>query len=819
MSHWRPRRAERLGAGAVTLGVTLAFDAGHAAAQPTARFPDVEEAPAENTGDAEDSTQDEDTTDTPTGAGAPAAADAPTMPPGVTPPKLLTTEPVPYPANGRGDATVVLELLVAEDGSVGGVSVVSGAEPFASAALEAARGWRFEPAVVEGEKRAVRIRLAAGFVEVGPTDGNVTETGEAPAPALPNEASTPDAPAEKVPDAIEVSVEGTRRVVGRTTLSKLEIRELPGAMGDPFRAIEALPGVTPLISGLPFYFIRGAPPGNQGYFFDGIRVPLLYHLALGPGVIHPEMVDRVDLYAGGYPARYGRFVGGVVAAESAPPLPDFHGHANIRLVDSGALVSAPFADGRATATVAGRYSYTAAMLRLIEPTIRLQYWDYQSRVRWERDERFGLEVFAFGSFDLLRQTDAQDYRIGTEFHRVDLRHDFITEHDVRGRVALTLGTDRSRDEDRADFGARTVLRDRLVGLRLDLEKEVRRTLTHRGGGDLALDRYDILIGNTDSVDDSEAIQRLFPTRTDIDIGAWSDVVVEVTPRIELVAGGRADVFIADGHARLGVDPRVAATFTVHDKVRLVHAFGLAHQPPSFVVPVPGFELTGLEDGLQHGVQSSAGVEWDLPRDVTSSLTLFQHATFNGTDLLSLATHSDALEDEELDLRSLGHTYGAELMVRRPATKRVGGFLAYTLSRSKRSFGQFSGNSSFDRRHVLNTALSFDLGRRWRAGTRFVFYSGIPVEITDSEWVSGPGGGYSRPLPPQRLRTAPFYRIDWRIQKRWRLGHDGGWWAFTAEVLNTTLHKEEVSPACPDGTCEAERIGPVTIPAIGVEAAF
>jgi hypothetical protein len=39
------------------------------------------------------------------------------------------------------------------------------------------------------------------------------------------------------------------------------------------------------------------------------------------------------------------------------------------------------------------------------------------------------------------------------------------------------------------------------------------------------------------------------------------------------------------------------------------------------------------------------------------------------------------------------------------------------------------------------------------------------------------------------------------------------------VLNTTLNKEQVEPDCPDGSCEGERIGPVTVPAIGVEASF
>ncbi len=809
----RGRRGQPKAAVVIAWPIAIALATGHAAAQPTARYPDPETDTA--------SDRDEETPDAPaaapaTGTRGSGGGNPPATSAGISPPRLLTTSAVPYPADGRGDATVVLELLVNADGSVGDTTVVSGTEPFRSAALNAARRWRFEPAVVDGSKRAARIRLEVAFVEDEPIE---PEAEASPSPIAPESDAVVDSPMPNPVDSIEVSVHGERRVVGRTTLSKLEVRELPGAMGDPFRAIEALPGVTPLVSGLPFFFIRGAPPGNQGYFFDGIRVPLLYHLALGPGVIHPEMVDRVDLYAGGYPARYGRFVGGVVAAESAPPQPEFHGHANIRLVDSGALVGTPFARGRATATVAGRYSYTAAMLRLVEPTIRLQYWDYQSRVRWDRNDHQGFEVFAFGSFDLLRQADVENFRLGTEFHRLDMRHDFTTDHDIQGRVALTLGIDRSRNEDLDDIDMLTVLRDRLAALRIELEKQVSPTWTHRGGGDLSLDRYDIVLGDTDAIGDSDAARRLFPTRTDIDLGAWSDVVVQVTPRIELVAGGRADVFVVDGVARLGVDPRVAATFTVHDQVRLVHAFGIAHQPPSFVVPVPGFEIAGLQDGLQHGVQSSAGVEWDLPADLASSLTLFQHATFNGTDLLSTATQTEALENEEIDLRSLGHTYGAELMIRRPATKRVGGFVAYTLSRSTRSFQRFRGDSSFDRRHVLNTALSLDLGRSWRAGARFVFYTGIPVEVRQSEWVSTQGGGYSRQLPPQLLRTRPYYRIDWRLQKRWRLGREGGFWAFTAEVLNTTLNKEEVTPDCPDGRCEAERIGPVTIPAVGVEASF
>ena len=77
--------------------------------------------------------------------------------------------------------------------------------------------------------------------------------------------------------ADEVTVQGQRGDPGATTVTPAELREMPGAFGDPARVIEALPGVIPLGSALPFYFVRGATPSNTGYFLDGMRLPLFSH--------------------------------------------------------------------------------------------------------------------------------------------------------------------------------------------------------------------------------------------------------------------------------------------------------------------------------------------------------------------------------------------------------------------------------------------------------------------------------------------------------------------------------------------------------------
>lgn len=156
--------------------------------------------------------------------------------------------------------------------------------------------------------------------------------------------------------------------------------------------------------------------------------------------------------------------------------------------------------------------------------------------------------------------------------------------------------------------------------------------------------------------------------------------------------------------------------------------------------------------------------------------------------------------------SSGYSRGLEVFLKRALTERLGGFVSYTLSRSTRSAGRVSGPASFDRTHVFNAAVAYELGRSWRAGLRGVVYSGIPAELA-----------YPRAArhPP---RAPAFYRLDWRIEKRWPLGKRG-FWALVAEVLNTTLHEETLEMSCYAYGCTSESIGPVTIPSIGLEASF
>jgi hypothetical protein len=336
--------------------------------------------------------------------------------------------------------------------------------------------------------------------------------------------------------------------------------------------------------------------------------------------------------------------------------------------------------------------------------------------------------------------------------------------------------------------------------RLELHHPVQKGLVFRAGADFTRDAY--TADKSSYVDPEDPFLRhydeFFPARADLAFGVWSDVVWDVAPRVQITPGARVDLFGSAGATAVSVDPRISARYAVTDHFRILHAYGVVHQPPGFVVPVPGLVPGALQGGLQTSLQASAGVEADLPSAIKASATVFDNVFLNLSDVLGSSNRDLA----NLQRRTLGSAVGFEVFVRRNLSQRLGGFLSYTLSRSMRAVGSERFPSGFDRTHVLNAALAYDLGRHWRAGTRLVFYTGTPT-VTPTRG--------STPLAPSvsPTRDPPFYRVDLRLEKRWNLKKTM-WISFVAEMLNATLNKE---------TVQSQKVGPVAIPSVGVEGGF
>lgn len=730
--------------------------------------------------------------------------------PSVVPPRALSDTRVEYPPGASGSARVELELSIDAAGNVVRAIVLSGAEPFAAAARAAAEGWSFEPARRDGVPMAARIRFGVGF-EQRSVDAEPEAPPALPPPGPPGAApSTPAAPlslavpaiAPHAPLAVTVTA---AQPVGARSLSRAFARELPGAFGNPFAAIEASPGVTPTLSGAPYFYVRGSPPGNLGYFIDDIRLPALFHVLAGPSVLHPAMVESVDFYPGPYPARYGRFTGGIAAGQVRRASYALHGELSLRAFDSSGLIEVPLAtgDNATSLTVAGRVAYANPIAHLFAPEITVAYWDYQARLSHQLSARDELAVLAFGSHDALDRDDDGERVVvfGADFQRLQLRYQRQLDAGSLRLMAFG-GWDRS-----AQSEGDVTLEDSLGHVRADWASELGPRWRLEAGIDGGVDRYRLdLAGLAADDDEREDFLERYPARVDSVVGGYFGARVAATRSIRVQLGSRLDLFRSRGDLAAALSPSVFAEFDLGERITLVDALGLSHQPPSSNVPMPGANPV-LGAGLQHAVQNSVSLRWALPAALRISATVYQAALFDLTDSIGISRIDNGDDAIEETSRALGSSRGFELLLERELGHDLGGYFAYTLGSSRRSVARAEGPALFDRRHVLSGALSYRLGSGWRAGLRGSFYTGVPADVAYLAAARDPP------------RTSPFHRIDVRLEKRWRLNDNGAFWALVLEILNTTLREEALGKSCSAYVCREDTVGPLTIPSLGLEAMF
>ncbi len=715
--------------------------------------------------------------------------------PSVVPPRRLDAADVPYPPHAQGDATVVLVLIVDTSGEVTQVAVREGAEPFATAAAAGVRAWRFTPATRDEAPVAARIVATVSFHAPPPPSP--------PAQAAPLEMATRGGKATQVAEPDEVSVKGEREEPSTIHISRTEAQLVPGAFGDPFKIVEALPGMAPWLSGLPYYYVRGSPPENVGYFVDGIRVPLLFHVGPGPSTIAPALVDTVDLFPGAYPAKYGRFAGAVIAGETAKPQTDeARGAFGARVYDANAFVETPYDGGKGTLLAAARYSYTGLLTSIIVPSYSLGYWDYQFRVTHRIGDADTLGLFLFGAHDELHYLKQPTFNI--EYHRADLRYDHPIALGIGGnvRVAFTFNYDDTLTALQTDTGAGASAAQKGVGwrVRTEVDEGLSRSMRIRAGADIGATQYAV-----DSYPAIDGFASAQGPHTDIEGGLYADAVWRPVRQVEIVPGFRLDGTRTRESTTFAPQPRLATKIHLLPTLAWVSALGTAHQEPTEQVFVPAKLPNPIDESSQTTYQFSEGAELQLPEGMQARVAAFYSR--------ELAEHILGTTQT-----ALGQTEGLEVFLHRAFTKRLGGFVSYTLARTVSIQNGVTERVTWDRTHVLSLVLGYDLGLGWRVGARLFFESGRPRQPVCVANCSGAGGHSPVAYAPPGDLPA-FWRLDARVEKKW-VFRGGQWITASAECFNLFDRPEPVGDEYVAGAgVRVAYQSAIILPSVGLEAGF
>lgn len=795
----------------------------------------------------------------------------------VVAPEVLEAPRVGLPAGtlAPGErADVALNVTVDVDGRVSAVdpeTLDAGVASLVDAACEAVRPLRFRPATRGGEPVAVVIRYVVRFEAPAPDAGppravlsgrvfskgtrdpvplafvsaadgghaetdadgrfelavlagewDVSVTASRHEPATFHETLAPQQRVDVVYrltrnhlQPYETVVRDTKDRVeqARVELSGAELREVAGTQGEPLRVVMVLPGVSSLMSGLSYPVVRGAVPAATGFFLDGVQVPQLYHLLLGPSVVSPDFIERVDFFASNAPARFGHVTAGVVSATVAKPRDDrVHLAGYVDLLNVGAFAEVPIPQTGTVITAAGRVSYTGWLAslvgRAVSPTVTpvADFYDYQLKV----DQKLGraqLRLLAMGSSDLVGARDGELHAtsgfVTSRFHRVDARA-LVPWGPGTLELGATLGVETAglySERDAQQTG--TFLFERFTAsgrarYRVDFER------WHLAAG-LDAERQ-----GTSTQLEAEGLDSPFNRPA---VGAMVGGFVEVgftRGPLQLVGGLRVDQYrLLPDVVRWGVDPRLEARVRLSDTWRVRASVGLYHQAPMLLVSLPVSDLAALRDGLHEVLQASAGVEWQLPGGFVLSVEGYYNQLFQARERSLSQWIGQGTLDDELAATRWGRAYGGELMLRAPQAGRLFGWLTYSLMRSERlrRFGDFAPGSTdvtrvdamlpfaFDQTHVANLVVGYQLPRGWKVSGTLHVNSGRPENGDFGSRTLAPAdAGGKRVWAPVSLgqvdRLPAFVRLDARVSKTFL--YDEHSLELYLDVFNITARQETLT---------------------------
>jgi len=705
-------------------------------------------------------------------------------------------------------------LLVATGVAVAGTAVADpGAAPPRAPAGDAARE---QQAPLDGPD-AIGERV----VPVEPTDDAVSDADDAPADpddAIADPVEAPVVSAITRAELIEVSGVRPLAPAGTIAVDARVARRTAGALGEPFRVLAMLPGVTTSVAASGYPVIRGTLPGESRFELDGIEIPLLYHLLLGTEVIHPSFIGEVQLRAGGQGADQGHLLGGLVtmtAVAADQPRTELR----VNLAELGAFRSQPLSSTTAIA-VAARVGTLDGAAKLYAPDTTLHYVDQQTRLVHRLGNGDVLTLTSLGAYDYVKlppDPGIETMQLG--FHRLDARWS-------RGRPGRQLRAGVQTELD----SMRSVLEYPLDPAAADLPSAAMPAARRRGShaygaraytdGDLRLASWLTVRGGAEAhqrtLANSEPLFDLIRSKDPMlgqasavdSEGAWTTIELRLGA-FTFKPGLRADSYhavMSDAAVRhTGVDPRLAITTELPNGGQVELAGGAYSAPPqvsiverSIVIgPLPTTEGTGSAAGLSHGYQAQASIRTPLPVGLTGNLAAYYRDTDYAIDFGMVDKPfptqplcSPTWASSQMSVyRHVGiRAMGVEAMVQRSLGHAVTGWVSYSLGKIDRDLGFIQLPHDFDQRHTLNATAQWERGQ-WRFGATGHVHTGRPIIYPQWAACSDPD---APPIdvvsdPSHLRRPGATWRVDLRAERAFQLA---GWrMRLSIELQNASLARE------------------------------
>lgn len=609
----------------------------------------------------------------------------------------------------------------------------------------------------------------------------------------------------------EVIVRGQKndfREVGVTSISMAKLKEIPTILGesDVLKALAFTPGVTNGAEGSAGLYVRGGTPEQNLVLLDEAPIYNTSHIFGFLSIFNTDAIKNIDLYKGGFPARFGGRLSSVVdismkdgnKLESKKEL-------SFGILSSRFLIEGPFSRGKSSYMFSGRtmntgFIFLPSYIKLWSGSMlrefnSIWFYDVNAKMNFNLNDKNQLYFSLYNNYDYwLNIEQNANRKSGTTLNwgntTSTLRYNHTFSNNLFAKFAVIYSGFNYAFKNQADittadkttttgFTVRNNIKDLIVKTGIEFTPSTSYTL--RAGAEHTWHRFEP--GSVEIINTSDEVNTTQIGKNKTLFTQESAVYAEnhfQTDKFRLNAGLRMANLSVDNINYFSFEPRLGLTYRVHNQHDI--KFGLSrmrqflHQLSSNGIGIPNDIWVTATEKVKPSTAQQIDVGWDYRLDENKKWEISVDAYYKQlTDLIDYPQGSDIITNFQEDWQDLvvknveGKAYGLEFMLRKNLGK-FNGWISYTRSISERRTSEINnGNwypSRFQREHSLAVVLNTKLSKKWSFSANFVYQSGFPVTLPEAAGLGLDGRPVLIYTDRNNARMPDYHRADIGFNKRY-----------------------------------------------------
>jgi hypothetical protein len=533
---------------------------------------------------------------------------------------------------------------------------------------------------------------------------------------------------------------------GTQTITQKDIQNIPVFLGeaDPIKTIQLLPGIVRGVEGTTDVFVRGGAADQNLVLLDGTPIYNTGHLFGFLSVFNSDVIDKVDITSGGFPAEFGGRLSSVLEVETLAKIPEKTSvSADVGLIASRMKIEQPVIKGKASFWIAGRRSYIDKVVKAVNKEMPYYFYDINGKFIYHPTKSDAVEVSHYDGSDALdffKDSDNDGKGMLTTFNAANSSQTLKWDHRGIGNWRNSLSVFRTN----FNYNIRNVYKEYVLAANskiVDYGGKFIFSNDSINGTDATFATGVEWIRHGVSPNVVNATGRMAEDfdngvsagRTVQEIALFAQHEWTPAPKVRINAGMRGSMAVAKNKMYGYPEPRISIRYSLgKDRALKFNYSRMAqymHRISNSAVSTPIDIWYPVTDSIRPQTSRQVSIAWQrfLPtRNIFLSIESYYKSMDGlisykeGTNLLFNRNFAPSL------LQGKGKAYGFEFLVRKDAGKFTG-WISYTLSWSFRKYDEINNgewyHARYDRRHNGAIVGQYKISKRCAASLVWEYISG------------------------------------------------------------------------------------------------